>query len=360
MEEDTTLPGIFFSLLAFSWFLQYSLARRRSPLPSPLLSPSSSCTSRLSSSLPWAGLASLLLAGLAIILTVLLPSSSSSTFSAQQEELHQAAVLQRVTMYLAFALPGILATVAFYTSLSLPRHLPLLSTALAFLLQTALLSSSSPLLLLIVLCSLLLSLARLLLSSSPSSSSSLLLCLLLQTQGSWLLHTSLSPPPPSMAATYLSWHILAIFTTYILLLITIQSCQKATEKPSNPSSSSSAPSSSTGSTSGAAASSSTTLSSYSPAPLPPPRPGRESELFYEQEVNDTKIAKIRCVLATIDHMMEGERSSLDTSADTLSEEVETEVREERERVSPLEEWNTLHRCVRENRASIKLKESSIV
>ena len=81
------------------------------------------------------------------------------------------------------------------------------------------------------------------------------------------------------------------------------------------------------------------------------------------------------MLATIEQMME-EGRSID-SVDTLSEEEERGVREgmmireeeeegkwerrgEGERVSPLEEWNTLHRCVNLNRASIKLKESRIV
>ena len=84
-------------------------------------------------------------------------------------------------------------------------------------------------------------------------------------------------------------------------------------------------------------------------------------------------------MATIEQMME-EGRSID-SIDTLTEEEERGVREgmmqmrreegeeeeekwerrgEGERVSPLEEWNTLHRCVNMNRASIKLKESSIV
>ena len=83
------------------------------------------------------------------------------------------------------------------------------------------------------------------------------------------------------------------------------------------------------------------------------------------------------MLATIEQMME-EGRSID-SIDTLTEEEERGAREgmmmrreeeeeeekwerrgEGERVSPLEEWNTLHRCVNMNRASIKLKESSIV
>ena len=96
-----------------------------------------------------------------------------------------------------------------------------------------------------------------------------------------------------------------------------------------------------------------------------------------QEANESKTEKIRSVLATIEQMME-EGRSID-SIDTLSEEEERGVREgmmrreeeeeeeekwerrgEGERVSPLEEWNTLHRCGNMNRASIKLKESSIV
>ena len=95
-----------------------------------------------------------------------------------------------------------------------------------------------------------------------------------------------------------------------------------------------------------------------------------------QEASESKTEKIRSVLATIEQMME-EGRSID-SIDTLSEEEERGVREgmmrreeeeveekwerrgEGERVSPLEEWNTLHRCVNMNRASIKLKESSIV
>ena len=87
-------------------------------------------------------------------------------------------------------------------------------------------------------------------------------------------------------------------------------------------------------------------------------------------MNDTKIEKIRSVLQTIDNMVEveGRRGDLDSSQDTLSDQVERESEREREqernreRISPLEEWNTLHRSVREHqaRASIKLKESSIV
>merc|ERR1719362_2321269 len=137
------LTGLFFSLLAFSWFLQYALARRRSNFSSSSSSSSSlSCLSRLSSSLPLAPLLSLLLSGVSIILTVLLPDPQTS-LSVEEQERQQVDLLQRVTLYLAFSLSGLLSTISFYSSLPLPRHLPLLATCLAFFLEAAILPSKS-------------------------------------------------------------------------------------------------------------------------------------------------------------------------------------------------------------------------
>merc|ERR1719471_1931842 len=174
------LTGVFFSLLAFSWFLQYALARRRSNFSTSSSPPSLpslstlSCISRLTSSLPVAPLASLLFSGVSIILTVLLPTPQMS-LSVEEQEQQQIDLLQKVTLYLVFSLPGLLSTISFYSSLPLPRHLPLLATCLAFFLEAAILPSKSNLLHIAVLACLLLSVARLLLSSSTTSSSSLLL-----------------------------------------------------------------------------------------------------------------------------------------------------------------------------------------
>merc|ERR1719322_1748900 len=152
------LTGVFFSLLAFSWFLQYALARRRSNFSSSTSSSSSSssppslpslsslsCISRLASSLPVAPLASLLFSGVSIILTVLLPTPQMS-LSVEEQEQQQIDLLQKVTLYLVFSLPGLLSTISFYSSLPLPRHLPLLATCLAFFLEAAILPSKSNLL----------------------------------------------------------------------------------------------------------------------------------------------------------------------------------------------------------------------
>ena len=189
----------------------------------------------------------------------------------------------RVTLYLVFSLSGLLSTISFYSSLPLPRHLPLLATCLAFFLEAATLPSKSNLLHIAVMACLLLSVARLLLSSSTTSSSSLLLCLLTQCQGSWIIHSNLSPPPPTWTATYFSWHLLGVFAVYTILLLLIQRRGGGDKnldpnKPAAPL----LPKSSTSSSPSPASSSSTNLSSYSPAPLPPPRSGRESHLFYEQ------------------------------------------------------------------------------
>merc|ERR1719471_2485622 len=109
------LTGVFFSLLAFSWFLQYALARRRSNFSSSTSSSSSSssppslpslsslsCISRLTSSLPVAPLASLLFSGVSIILTVLLPTPQMS-LSVEEQEQQQIDLLQKVTLYLVFS-----------------------------------------------------------------------------------------------------------------------------------------------------------------------------------------------------------------------------------------------------------------
>merc|ERR1719322_1933907 len=151
------LTGVFFSLLAFSWFLQYALARRSnfssstssssssSTSPSSSSPPSLSCISRLTSSLPVAPLASLLFSGVSIILTVLLPTPQMS-LSVEEQEQQQIDLLQKVTLYLVFSLSGLLSTISFYSSLPLPRHLPLLATCLAFFLEAAILPSKSNLL----------------------------------------------------------------------------------------------------------------------------------------------------------------------------------------------------------------------
>ena len=93
------------------------------------------------------------------------------------------------------------------------RNLPHLATFICFLLELMVISSS-PLLQVTVLCSLGVSLCRLV-SVSPASLTLSSLCLssLSLAQGSWSLHTSLSPASVSqpLPSLLFSWHLLASF-----------------------------------------------------------------------------------------------------------------------------------------------------
>ena len=210
-EEAELVPGLFFTLLATSWFYQFLVRSTRKKLnqdPSKI--------SRLITLLPWEGVTGLVLSGLAILASVLV----------REEEEDASTMVARVTLYLGFSLPSLLSTLIFYSAvgrLALPRSSGLVATSLAFSLELLLPPSSATILLVVIAASALLSLTRVVLSSSPSSSSSLLLCLLTQSQGSWLIHSSLTPPSPAWEATYFSWHILAIFLIYTAIIFTLQS-----------------------------------------------------------------------------------------------------------------------------------------
>ena len=210
-EEAELIPGLFFTLLATSWFYQFLVRSTRKKLnqdPSKI--------SRLISLLPWEGVTGLVLSGLAILASVVV----------REEEEDASSMVARVTLYLGFSLPSLLSTLTFYSAigrLALPRSSGLVATSLAFSLELLLPPSSATILLVVIAASALLSLTRVVLSSSPSSSSFLLLCLLTQSQGSWLIHSSLTPPSPAWEATYFSWHILAIFLIYTAIIFTLQS-----------------------------------------------------------------------------------------------------------------------------------------
>ena len=210
-EQAELIPGVFFTLLATSWFYQFLVRSTRKKLnqdPSKI--------SRLISLLPWEGVTGLVLSGLAILASVVV----------REEEEDASTMVARVTLYLGFSLPSLLSTLIFYSAvgrLALPRSSGLVATSLAFSLELLLPPSSATILLVVIAASALLSLTRVVLSSSPSSSSFLLLCLLTQSQGSWLIHSSLNPPSPAWEATYFSWHILAIFLIYTAIIFTLQS-----------------------------------------------------------------------------------------------------------------------------------------
>ena len=400
--NDSVIPGVFFLLLGLTWFQQHLCCStlRSSPL------------TRVLTFLPWTDITSLVLSGLAIL------ASMMGHFKGLEDERSTVSMVNHVFLYLAFALPGLLSTLSFYSTkspLALPRHSPLLATSLAFLLELLLPPASCPVLMPTIAVCALISVARLLLSSSPSSPSCLLLCLLTQVQGSWLLHTSLSPPSPIWQVTYFSWHVLATFTLYITASLALQVLFHS--KPATTKVKGSLQTNSISPTDMLASSS--TISSSLPVNVPPSKFSLNTstlQFVKEKEFKDfiKENPKIREFIKDKKQLMSprtfeiqekedsqtgGHRASelvrvldcepcdrVSSQGSNCSRELKgnpgEDIRKSRrntidrvldlglsrmhsleglvERVSPLEEFNTLHRNQSSVRASIKLKESDLV
>ena len=407
-KQAELIPGVFFTLLATSWFYQFLVRSTRKKL-----NQNPSKISRLISLLPWEGVTGLVLSGLAILASVV----------AREEDEEAPTMVARVTLYLGFSLPSLLCTLTFYSAtgrLALPRSSGLVATSLAFSLELLLPPSSSTILILTIAASALISLARVVLSSSPSSSSSLLLCLVTQSQGSWLIHSSLYPPAKPWEATYFSWHLLATFLIYTAIILTLQSLLSRKKEEEKTVKSSVSP------TTTLSSATSTVGTSGQPESLKVavPRPSlntstlqfvkeKEFKEFIKenpsikefirdrQELLSPKIFEKQPELtrdAEVERSISGLVRVLDCEpCDRLESQAEKEGRgeekvreegrkreEERlegsrrrsrrnsleglvdrvdrvvDRVSPLEEFNTLHRHHPGVRASIKLKESDLV
>ena len=400
--NDSVIPGVFFLLLGLTWFQQHLCCSTLHSFP----------LTRVLAFLPWTAIISLVLSGLAIL------ASMTGHFKGKEDERSTVSMVNHVFLYLAFALPGLLSTLSFYSTksrLALPRHSPLLATSLAFLLELLLPPASCPLLLPTISACALISVARFLLSSSPSSPSCLLLCLLTQVQGSWLLHTSLSPPSPIWQATYFSWHVLGTFALYITASLALQALFHS--KPAITKVEGSLQTSSASPTDTLASSS--TVSTSVPVNMPPPKfslntstlqfvKEKEFKDFIKENPNIKEFIKDKKQLMSPrtfeiqekeDNKTRSHRASqlvrvldcepcdrVSSQGSNCSKELQGDPREEIrrnrrnsidrvldsglsrmhsleglvERVSPLEEFNTLHRNQSSVRASIKLKESDLV
>ena len=399
-EEAELIPGLFFTLLATSWFYQFLVRSTRKKLnqdPSKI--------SRLISLLPWEGVTGLVLSGLAILASVVV----------REEEEDASTMVARVTLYLGFSLPSLLSTLTFYSAigrLALPRSSGLVATSLAFSLELLLPPSSATILLVVIAASALLSLTRVVLSSL-SSSSSLLLCLLTQSQGSWLIHSSLNPPSPAWEATYFSWHVLAIFLIYTAIIFTLQSLLSRKKEEEKTVKSRVSPTTTLSSATSTVGTTGQTESLKVAVPKPSLNTStlqfvKEKEFkefikenpsikefirdrqellspkIFEKQPETTRDAEVeRSVSGLVrvldcepcdkvegkeepgrkveESRLEGIRRSRRNSLEGLVDRpVDRTVNKVVDRVSPLEEFNALHRHHPGVRASIKLKESDLV
>ena len=274
-EAGTTsvIMSVFFLLLSPACYLETDTRRRDGGQGRA----GSSYVRRLHCQLPVFGLYLVTVASTSIILSTLHLSG------------HTARDLTNITILAAFSVCGLLHITLFYINtltLLSHRNISQLGLVLCFLLELLLLQPDLHLLS-VILCCLAVSVMKLVHTTTILTFA---LVIFTMVQGTWLLHSSFLPTSDSMTNLYFSWHILAVFAVYTLLLLLIhrRGGGDKNEDPSKPA----APllpksSSSSSSSPSPASSSSTNLSSYSPAPLPPPRSGRESHLFYEQVTSST-------------------------------------------------------------------------
>ena len=230
------------------------------------------------------------------------------------------------------------------------RNQPQLATFLCFLTELLVISPSSPPVLVTVLCSLLVCLARLL-GLAPASLSLTSLCLssLSLAQGSWTLHTSLAASAQPLPGLFFSWHLLASFILCTGLSVAIRSLQQKQRRQRREKE---------------AQTQDTNLTKTVQKTL---------DTFSELKVDILSSEKIKAdqksredieiinVLNSIDKMVNQPSASVSEKAESEAT-IESDITQSshKERISPLEEFNTLFRnadCVRK---SIKLKESHIV
>ena len=314
--HNQILLGLFLCLLSLVW-LTTKLGRRNRAGQGKAGQQRQGSLATFLVSLPCCGICCLVLTGLAIIGTVSLGNSDGAEYRDGQGR----AEWGLVTTYISFSLVGLVEILLFYTGQSmavcaLPRQADSLATCLAFLVEWVVVEAREEWGSLALTACLAASLLRLV---APSSTASLGLATLTLLQGTWTLHTALLPSlNPDTASLHFSWHLLAAFVTSIAITVALNLVSRRGESKPEPG-----------------------PGLTCTRPGQPPGQGQPSK----SETSDDCAS-----LASLPTALQSLPSTTDSNA---------EVREG-ERVSPLEEFNTLHRHTEGVRKSIKLKESSIV
>merc|ERR1712129_72136 len=175
----------------------------------------------LFSYLPCSGLFHVLLCSLACVGTVLL----SATDHTNGQGMYRTGIL--VTIYLSFSLSGMLDILMFYTNrIKIPKHCNKMFTAIAFLMELVLANAygnwvePSEICLTVSIIASLISTVFSIQCSTSGTITHLSMIMFTQVQGSWLIHSSLLPCSVTrkMCFLLLSWHIIAIFSLYILMV----------------------------------------------------------------------------------------------------------------------------------------------
>ena len=257
-----------------------------------------------------------------------------------------------ITLLAAFSLCGLFNIALFYiktVALMFPKNISKLGVVLCFLLELFLLQRDHCLLSIIV-CCLVVSVLKMVHTTTILTFS---LVIFTMVQGTWLLHSSFLPTSHSMTNIYFSWHLLAVFiiTTTLNIIFHLLSRQERSSR--------SPQSTSTRMTTASS------LDITTPCPVTINNPTGLTVKINHDAIARNKLNKSDDNLSKDSGSKAAASTNSDSEDNTSFASVPTQLAsvvdsDHCERVSPLEEFNTLHRHCEGVRKSIKLKESSIV
>ena len=292
-------------------------------------------------SLPCCGISKLILTGICIIVTVVISTQNKD----EQEPDARLDCLVFVTIYISFALSGLVDIFIFYSSTSslLPKQCDGLILTLCFLIETLLVyfTEQDHCLLSIIVCCLVVSVLKMVHTTTILTFS---LVIFTMVQGTWLLHSSFLPTSHSMTNIYFSWHLLAVFIiTTTLNIISNISVKRNSQKRKLSEEAQQKTSNLTDTVK-------KTILTFDELNVDILQ--KEKLNLVTEQPKSREDLEIMNVLNSIDKMVSNQGR-----AENCKDNEENPLKE---RISPLEEFNALFRNVEGVRKSIKLKDSGIV
>ena len=257
-----------------------------------------------------------------------------------------------VTIYISFSITGLLDILIFYVRKDfLPRHTESFSIVIAFLVECLAVTKdkeeditrpvSSCLVIAISIC-LINSGLKIITSSSIINFS---LIMFTQIQGTWLLQSAFMNSSEKMSYLYFSWHVLAVLILHVAILL-ITKVRKDKHEEDSPLYTHSSDNKVT------VATLVKTDKLYVSTAAQKTVKQKDELVNVVKNIGDHKIRNTKT--AASDSELNSSFESVPTQSLSLADS------EHCERMSPLEEFNTLHRHCEGVRQSIKMKESSIV
>ena len=335
-------------------------------IPKVMASSTSLPMQKMSTFLPFTGLYTVILTSMGILSTGFMAETESEK------------IISLVTVYVAFSIVGLLDIITFYLSKDLsPRHSEIFSIVIAFLVEYLVFSAdkeeesgkSSSFCLNIAIAGCLASSVINMFSNTPITIFSMIV--FTQAQGTWIIHSSFLTCRDNTSYLYFSWHILAVFICTLVITVVINMClennltnhmtTKHAEFATSVDKISDVYSETNTGLTVVSQEDIVNKDDYHKDTKQESEPAHVYE-NYEVGKQDKEIDEINNVLTSIDRLVnDGMNHINNNSSDKRPGFVESkdEIRIKKtktsERLSPLEQFNTLHRHVNGARASIKLK-----